>query len=167
MVELAKSFYLPAASKPEFPDHCVACMVPRPGDLLIVKTSGWSWWDWFTPWIAWRRGKVTAEVPICASCRGPVQRMRAVQQVGVWVYLVLALVILIPLSRAWDLPTGWRRPIVGGLALLSLLPYGVLLVLFPPAFDLSLTKGRAEYEFKNADYATLFAAANPHAESED
>lgn len=148
---------LPKSRSPVFPDMCISCGASSPGALYRASTHAVGWWTW----LLWSFGKkYQAEVPACAPCRDRMVRQRWLQ-LGVNVVFIVAGVW----TAGWLL-AGYQGPfkawLMMGIALVCLLPLFVWETIFPKPFDMTATAEKVDYEFRDRDYATRFAALNSH-----
>jgi hypothetical protein len=156
---------LPKAQKPVFPNRCVACGAHEPAATYRAGTNAIGWWTL----AVWSFGaRFTVEVPACEPCRARMRRQR-------WVQLAVNLAVIAAgfgvagaLLRWYEGPL--KRWLMLGIVLVCLLPVMLWEELFPRPFDMTAYSGTVDYEFRDTDYATDFAALNapavPRAEGE-
>jgi hypothetical protein len=138
----------------QFPDRCVVCGKPQPGDthryavkqsLSLSKVGGWQ----------------RMHVPCCRSCGRKLDLGRVVRGAR---FLILVAAIALPAT--WllyhytslrDAALGWT---VFGIIVLVAIVNGVWEILHPPAFRIDVTGNTVSYEFRDRAQAEEFAAAN-------
>ncbi len=149
---------LPRDQTPLFPDHCVVCLVERPERTIAVTQATASVFGiarafiWFLLLIP--ADKVKAQAPICPRCRRSELASR-----WWWRVIGLGLVAAGITTSCWLYPAGGKLMMLG-FAIAACLPWIVLRVLLPPAFDLTVSRRSVDYEFRSSEYAEEFAELN-------
>lgn len=146
---------LPKSQIPVFPDRCVACGQTQPGDSIRVCTHAIGWWTG----ALWAFGsRFCVDVPACYSCRIEMRRQKWSRRIITWGFAAIGVAVAVYLLAEYHGP--FKRWLTLGIALLCLLPLIVWETLFPPPLDLTAYSNTVDYEFRDAEYATEFAALN-------
>ncbi len=151
---------LPRTAVPVFPDRCVACGRPHPGDFLRLSVRASGLWDLLLPWLWFTRRPARCEVPACPPCRAAAVRQRRIRFAVLVLALCVSIPFVMPWVKSWGLSRGWTRLLALAIGVLPLLPWGMWLALRPPPVDLTVGSDVVDYEFADAGYARDFAAQN-------
>ena len=135
---------LPVSQPPVFPPRCVVCEAENPNELVDLSFLGGNLWGNTT-------NKVNG-VPACKGCASGLRRYHRWLKVS---YYILPLVGVI-LAFVLKVPIFVRILIAIGFAVGP----GILSLIFPPSFGLTLTGGAANFEFKSKVVADEFAERN-------
>lgn len=146
---------LPRAAKPVFPDRCVACGLLGPDSRIRVVTYAIGWWT-IVFWVSGR--KFWAEVPACKGCRLRMVRQRWLRRFMEWPLILLAVVAAFHFLDGYQGP--FKRWLVMGIVLVSLLPWLLWEIAAPPPIDLTASSTTVQYEFRDEEYAAEFLALN-------
>ena len=153
---------LPKGEQAEFPPRCVRCL-EQPDGAVKFAGRAFSWWDLLWAWMFLFQKPVKVEVPVCRACRARVRWRRWLDRLVYLVVTVVVIWLVYPYLRQLDLGRQWSKLAALAAVLVALLPWLVIAVLFPPAFDLTVHKEDVDYEFANARYAADFYLANEQA----
>ncbi len=151
---------LPKAHAACFPDKCILCGTPAPGNRVRLVTGSIGWWTW----IFWAFGKpVIVSAPSCTLCGWQLQLRRLAG------LLVTVGLIYFAYSFVWplvdkDIPRLTRKWIMMGLGLACLLPQILYEMFVPAVFSITAFKDSIDYEFRDEEQAQEFAAHNEDAE---
>jgi hypothetical protein len=132
--------FLPATQTPRFPDRCANCGSPSPQDA--VRLGG---------------GRLEYEVPICNNCASQTRRRNAMQKYLLWGGGITAVLVVILLML---LTEGVGRFLALLIGFVFLIPYLISAWLLPVPLALITVEDKIQYEFRDADYASDFAALN-------
>jgi hypothetical protein len=152
-VSVPTEVFLQAGKTPRFPDNCVVCRTPMPGDSISVTRRPATL---STLYGVVGHGLVI-DAPACPPCGKVLMRryhLEAFATVGTGIVGAIAAVLLgqlLQISPKWL----WL-PVVGGAGA----AYVILHYRFPPAFDFSFENRLICYEFRDPDYAAVFATLN-------
>lgn len=142
----ATTVTLPKYVVPEFPDECIVCHETPDSTTKITQNSMHWWLVVFMPILllfGWSR----VEVPICRSCKPRFYMQRWGRTLLCWA------IVFAVISLAWPYFEGWSRLTkklaILGLALVALVPYGVLEVFWPRSFDTTASGDKVDYEFRS------------------
>ncbi len=157
---LAAEVRLPRDHVPVFPDRCCACGRPRPGDVLPVARRRAAPWELLLPWVWFLRRPFRCAAPFCPPCRSDALRQRRIRLLALVAVVVAAAVVLGPWIKSFGWNRQWTRLLQLGSLAAIVLPIGMWWAIRPPVFDITVTRDGIDYEFRDADYARDFAAAN-------
>lgn len=152
---LSTDVTLPRDATPVFPDRCIRCGQDEPGALWRFTRRTSYWWNFFVMWIGRRH---TVDVPCCPPCR---TRLRIQRVVRGWSLLGATIAVLVVVIPALDeVDRVLRKPIALGILLVVLAPVFLYQILYPPAFDTTVSNEFVDYEFGDAADAHEFHALN-------
>ncbi|MBX3409821.1 MAG: hypothetical protein KF859_08035 [Phycisphaeraceae bacterium] len=147
---------LPASVAPVWPDACVRCGVPRPGDHIDLSVSK----DHPLLPFPLATGRVE-RAPVCNHCAGPLRFERPARfwlcAAGLTAGLMLGYWLASGGAVSFRRATKWM-PIVCGLG--GALPGVIYNIFFPIAIEAELKGDTVCYEFARADIAAEFKRLN-------
>ena len=145
---------------PEWPGRCMRCLRPDPDDSVKVRATSVGWQTlgaFFIPILAffgWRGLK--RDVPVCSACIDAVRRDRRLRFVAMW--LPAGVVISLAIEHDWFERGRW---FMVGIIIAAIAPAIAWDIFHPPWVDATREKpDRIRFEFRNHDFAELFAEAN-------
>ena len=141
---------------PVFPDRCVACGRGQPDASFRIRRRPTRWLSVLTALPGGRRTEVHA--PACAPCVARMTSRRVVSLVVTILLVTLGVFLALGALGSYDGP--FKKPLGIGGALLALVPWILVEVLWPPVFDITVFRDTVDYEFADADYADEFEAMN-------
>ena len=153
MLDRVATVTLPSGMPAGFPDQCVGCGQPSPGNKARLVTRDAR--HHIALWAGW----LTLRVPACRTCS---------RWLHLWRWWVSARTLLVGAAGvAFGLGVLLPRfpGFVTGIAVLflicgSFLAFFVLDRRFPPSFNIDLRGSLTDYEFRDYSYAEQFAALN-------
>jgi hypothetical protein len=148
---------LPADVEPQFPPLCVVCRSTPDSTIKIAHNSQNPLIGFFVP-ILFLFGWSRVAVPICGGCKTRFRMQRWGRQVITIALIFAAIALIFPHFKEWS-PLA-RKVIVGGLALLAVLPYFLFEAFWPRYFETTASKKSIDYEFADRDYAVEFYLLN-------
>ena len=152
---------LPRTRNPKFPDNCVVCGTARPGHTTRFTCAESQWWHFFVPiWWLWFWGsRHRVRVPACHGCALRLQIWRFCRGV---LLLGAAVAALLLYGKYVGYPTNrlLRKIVFLGVGIAGCLPFFAAAVVFPPAFDMTVSEKGVLYEFGSEKYAEGFAMLN-------
>ncbi len=153
---------LPIDHQVEYPDRCVACSLPNPGERFTLKDRSYGWLQVLFWW--WLGNKYQAEIPVCNMCRGSLVRYHWLSRALFWGGLIVGSALTYWWFTAdFKLGKGLRflnKFLVIGIFLLGLVPFFIYRIFLPPPVDVNLEGDKAIFDFRDADYAVEFARLN-------
>ncbi len=152
---LSTDINLPKGHRPVFPNRCIACGSPDPGSVYRVSTHAIGWWT--VVFMSWGK-RFAVDAPACEACRRRLRRqwwMRLAVNVA-----FIAAGILAAFYVLHGVQGGWKRPVMVGIVIVSLLPLCLWELLTPRPIDLTAYSETVDYEFRDPAYAAEFAALN-------
>lgn len=141
---------------PIFPDRCVVCDVERPGRTMKLSDRTLTLWSL----LFWRGGKkVVIHVPACRWCGWRLRLRYLLEFVfALTVFATLAIWVY-PLIPHWGFR--WLRTIMAMVVFfVALIPFAIVRLYFPPAFEFDADPDEIEYQFRSARYAEEFRDLN-------
>jgi hypothetical protein len=146
---------LDAQCEAHFPDRCILCGCPGPGESLEERVCAPTWRRLLGP-VSWPR---VVRVPACGNCRQLLLRQRALRTRGASLAFVVAgLAYAVILIFSHGPYVNFLR--TGGLVLF-LAPHVIWEGLFPLPFRLRMSGRNLMYVFEHNVYGREFALINP------
>jgi hypothetical protein len=150
---------LPGTHRPVFPDRCVSCGEPDPGDRVIVDRLVLGWWL-LAHAAPGRRFTVT--VPVCPACQeSPERRNNVVLGFRRTIYFLLLMAWMFALLfMDKESVAQWVVLFAIG-AILGISAFKRRSSL-KPAFGMTPYSETVVYRFRDEGYAAEFLSINPH-----
>lgn len=146
---------LDAQSEAHFPDRCILCGCPGPGESLDEPVCAPTWRKLLGP-VTW---PAVVHVPACANCRQLIEHQRKMRNRGALIAFVVAGLAYVVLLIAYHGPyVNFLR--TGGLVLF-LAPHVIWEGMFPLPFRLRMSGRTLSYVFEQNVYGREFALINP------
>jgi hypothetical protein len=149
---------LPRSHVPLFPDRCVFCREPGPGEAMRFTTGTIAWW---TVVVAAYAFPFSVTVPACGPCR----RRSRLEWWGLLAFvsgaIFVSMLAMFPFRNA--IPPLARRLIAVAVGLFAGATYGLYRASRLQPFDVTAFPRRVDYEFIDHGDAVEFAAPNSDA----
>lgn len=139
-----------------FPPYCVVCGASDPTSRSRIFTWVLRWWVFLT---FLPSGVFSVRVPACSSCGWKLQLQRLFNTFIVICIILCATWYIWPVVKD-HIPRVLRPWAQAGIALIFYLPKWLYDIFYPPAFDISATRDRVMYEFRDSMTAAIFALRN-------
>jgi|GEM_PF-2475291 len=146
---------LDAQIEAHFPDRCILCGCPGPGESLEEQVCAPTWRKLLGP-VAWPE---VILVPACANCRQLIERQRTLRNRGALVAFLIAGVAYAILLLAYRGP--FENFVRTGGLVLFLAPHVIWEGMFPLPFRLRMSGHKLTYVFEQNVYGREFALINP------
>jgi hypothetical protein len=146
---------LDAQVEAHFPDRCILCGCPGPGESLEETVCAPTWRKLTGP-VAW---PACIRVPACGNCRQLIERQRSLRNRGAILAFILAGVLYAVLLTAYRGP--YENFVRTGGLVLFLAPHVIWEGLFPLPFRLRMSGRCLTYVFEQNLYGHEFAMINP------
>jgi hypothetical protein len=159
---LATTVKLPKKITPRWPQRCVSCGT----DVSGGRGSTLNWWThaigwWTVALLSFGKPYRVKDVPVCMMCKSRVRWQRWLRILMSTALIVGAGLIWLTLFRGQQFPL--KRAALVGLIIVTILPWVLWEIIFPPPLDVTAFKETVDFDFRETDYALEFANLNKSA----